>query len=84
MKAHLMEATITKSRGLAEQENQKTEDEARKLIQNFPTEQKEHMSRILDYKCSAWLAVNPWEDEFFYMHADEFRDSIACRYGKSP
>ena len=72
------------SKNLKEEENQKNEDEVRMIIQNLPDEQKQHMSRILDHKCSAWLAVNPWEDEFFNLHADEFRDSVACRYGKTP
>ena len=47
-------------------------------------DQKEHLKRITSNKCSAWLSANPWEDEHFAMTPDEFRDLMACQYGKTP
>ena len=47
-------------------------------------DQKEHLKRITSNKCSAWLSANPWEDEYFAMTLHEFKDSMACRYGKVP
>ena len=70
-----------------EAEDQKHLDEVKVLAQNLPPERKlykDHLSRIVSNKCSAWLSVNPWEDEYFFMPPDEFRDSMSCRYGKTP
>ena len=47
-------------------------------------DQKEHLKRITSNKCAAWLSANPWEDEYFAMTLHEFKDSMACRYGKVP
>ena len=30
------------------------------------------------------MSANPWEDEYFAMTLHEFKDSMACRYGKVP
>ena len=30
------------------------------------------------------MSANPWEDEFFVLTPEEFRDSMACRYAKTP
>ena len=65
-----------------EAEDQKHLDEVKVLVQNLPPERKlykDHLSRIVSNKCSAWLSVNPWEDEYFFMPPDEFRDSMSCR-----
>ena len=70
-----------------EAEDQKHLDEVKVLVQNLLPERKlykDHLSRIVSNKCSAWLSVNPWEDEYFFMPPDEFRDSMSCRYGKTP
>jgi hypothetical protein len=68
-------------------EDTKSADEIKELLEKIPEEKaclKTQLNRIVYNKCSAWLSVNPWEDEFFSMTADEFKDSMACRYGKSP
>ena len=42
------------------------------------------IQRKLDYKCSTWLTVLPKQDNFFSMSADEFRDALSLRYGRTP
>ena len=66
-------------------EDRKNTDEVDNFLEAMPEEQAQHkaqLHRIISNKCSAWLSVNPWEDGS--MTADEFRDSMACRYGKTP
>ena len=43
---------------------------------------KQQLARITSHKYSAWLSANPWEDSYFVLTTEEFRDSLACRYGK--
>ena len=68
-------------------EDKRNIEEVENLIKRLPQEKadlKQHLTRITSHKCSSWLSANPWEDVFFSLTADEFRDSMACRYGKSP
>ena len=72
---------------LKKMEEEETLNEVKILLQEIPIERKEqqqHLTNILNNKCSAWLAASPWEDEYFSMTPDEFRDSMALRYGKTP
>ena len=77
---------------ILQQAEKKTEDEnniveLHNILENLPPEKKdlkEQLKRITSYKCSAWLSVNPWEDNFFSLTVDEFKDSMACRYAKTP
>jgi hypothetical protein len=76
---------IATSRKKTEDENNAEELEI--ILENLPEAQKdlkEQLKRITSYKCSAWLSVNPWEDSFFSLTVDEFKDSMACRYAKTP
>jgi hypothetical protein len=54
------------------------------LIETFPDTQKRSILRKIDQKCSGWLAVMPSDDNHFSLSPDEFRDSLALRYGKNP
>ena len=68
-------------------EDKRNIEEVDNLVKRLPQEKadlKQHLTRITSHKCSSWLSANPWEDIFFSLTADEFRDSMACRYGKSP
>jgi hypothetical protein len=72
---------------LKKKQDEETAEEIAQIIQNIPDSQihfRQHLSRITSYKCSAWLQMCPWEDDFFFLHPDEFRDSMACRYGQIP
>jgi len=40
--------------------------------------------RKLDFKCSGWLSILPTLENHFDMNPDEFRDSLALRYGRTP
>ena len=39
---------------------------------------------LLEHRCSGWLLVLPSTENEFCMNADEYRDSIALRYGRIP
>ena len=69
------------------EDDRENASEVENLIQNMPEELQENkiqLQRITSNKCSSWLTVNPCEDEYFSLTPDEFRDSMACRYGKTP
>ena len=79
------------SRAIAQQyrleDERQNSCEVEHLIQNMPVELQDYqrqLQRITKFKCSSWLTVNPSEDEYFSLTPDEFRDSMACRYGKIP
>ena len=79
------------SRAIAQQyrleDERQNSCEVEHLIQNMPVElqdYKRQLQRITKFKCSFWLTVNLSEDEYFSLTPDEFRDSMACRYGKLP
>ena len=69
------------SRIWKEADNKRNIEEIQNLIQSLSPDQREHLKRITSTKCSAWLSANPWEEEYLAMTQDEFRDSMACRYG---
>jgi hypothetical protein len=50
----------------------------------FPESRKRCILRKLNYHCSGWLSVVPIEGNEFDLSPDEFRDSLALRYGKDP
>ena len=54
------------------------------LIETFPAFQKRRLLRKFNQKCSGWLTVMPSKDNHFDLSPDEFRDSLALRYGKQP
>ena len=54
------------------------------LIETFPATQKRSLLRKVDQKCSGWLTVMPSKDNNFDLSPDEFRDSLALRYGREP
>ena len=54
------------------------------LLKHFPPDQKRCISRKIDFKCSGWLSAIPIQGNHFEMSPDEFRDSIALRYGRVP
>ena len=54
------------------------------LFSQFSDERQRIIQRKLDYKCSTWLTVLPKQDNFFSMSADEFRDALSLRYGRTP
>ena len=54
------------------------------LLSQFSDERQRIIQRKLDYKCSTWLTVLPKQDNFFSMSADEFRDALSLRYGRTP
>ena len=54
------------------------------LLDKISIDFSNQITRIMSYKCSSWLSANPWEDSYFVMTPDEFRDSMACRYSKTP
>jgi len=45
---------------------------------------KRSILRKVDYQCSGWLSVIPIAGNEFDMSPDEFRDSLALRYGRTP
>jgi hypothetical protein len=54
------------------------------LLETFSESRKKTIERKLDHRCSGWLSVLPTTDNEFCMSADEFRDSLALRYGRIP
>ena len=70
--------------------------QARKFRDNFeqdvwfvnsnklPSLRRRTLQRIKDGDCSTWLSMMPTHDNHFLLSADEFRDSIALRYGRVP
>ena len=56
----------------------------RSIIDQLSNDFSKQIDRIMTYKCSSWLSATPWEDSYFVMTPDEFRDSMACRYQKLP
>ena len=47
------------------------------------TIEKRSLLRKFDQKCSGWLSVIPTYENQFDLSPDEFRDSLALRYGRS-
>jgi len=58
--------------------------ETQVLVDKFPENQKRALLRKINQKCSSWLSVIPSNDNNFDLSPDEFRDSIALRYGRTP
>ena len=58
--------------------------ETEEILTRFTSDKQRIIQRKLDYKSSGWLTVIPKEDNFFEMNADEFRDALALRYGRTP
>ena len=54
------------------------------LIETFPVHQKRSLLRKINQKCSGWLTIMPSYDNHFDLSPDEFRDSLALRYGRDP
>ena len=54
------------------------------LFSQFSDERQRIIQCKVDYKCSTWLTVLPKQDNFFSMSADEFRDALSLRYGRTP
>ena len=54
------------------------------LLDSFSEVRKRSILRKVDYQCSGWLSVIPIEGNEFDMSPDEFRDSLALRYGRTP
>ena len=69
---------------LKEANEQQLREETEILLEKFPKDRQRTIKRKLDNKCSGWLTVLPREDTFFELSADEFRDALALRYGRTP
>ena len=78
--SHMRNSTKS-ARALKEQME---DDTAQKCISHLPQKRQRTINRIKEGDCSTWLSVLPTHDNQFLMSADEFRDSIALRYGRSP
>ena len=78
--SHMRNSTKS-ARALKEQME---DDTAQKCISHLPQKRQRTINRIREGDCSTWLSVLPTHDNQFLMSADEFRDSIALRYGRSP
>jgi hypothetical protein len=66
--SHSMKSKQIKNR-LKKKQDEETAEEIAQMIQNIPDSQihfRQHLSRITSNKCSAWLQMCPWEDEFFF------------------
>ena len=72
------------SKNLQEEKHQNDVNHLIDVVPEQLCDLKQQLSRITSHKCSAWLSANPWEDAYFAMTSEEFRDSLACRYGKTP
>ena len=67
-----------------DEEEQMDRDESIGLIDTFPAKTQRCIMRKLDFKCSGWLSITPTLENHFDMNPDEFRDSLALRYGRTP
>jgi len=67
-----------------DKEEQMDRDESIGLIDTFPAKTQRCIMRKLDFKCSGWLSITPTLENHFDMNPDEFRDSLALRYGRTP
>ena len=55
-----------------------------KTSNGLPIHRQKPLQRIKDWECSTWLSMMPTHDNNFLLSANEFRDSIALRYGRVP
>ena len=78
---HANSRDVTKNKNVQEKEML---TDTHNLINQFSVHRKRVISRKLDFKCSWWLSVFPTAGTHFELSPDEFRDSLAMRYGKTP
>ena len=60
------------------------EIQSESIINSFPLSQKRVLHRVLQGKMSGWLSVLPIAQDGFDLSAQQFRDQLALRYGKTP
>ena len=59
-------------------------DQLSVLISSMEKDKQALFNRKLHHKCTTWFTVTPTYENNFFLHAEEFRDSIALRYGQTP